>query len=179
MSDNPYAAQINDQESLKKGDHGLRISDGLLVIPKGTKLPDICIITGRRGTGKYFTKEFSWAPNWVYFMILINLLVLLIAYIATKKSGKMEYYFDKTIIRERYKYLTINWLLLGLSVLCVVFAVLFESGLIASLIILFVIAMLVVWAVKLTKIKVAKIDMQFIYLKGIKPEIMDSIVESN
>ncbi len=174
---NPYSAPATQPDSGATGDGQVRCVGDLLVIPKGTKLPGICLFTGTEDGGVFETKKLSWAPPWVFIFILFNILILLVVYLIVRKQGELTFYTDASILARRK---TVGWTWGGTMMAAVVAAVIGFATEVPVLGICSVLAFLValiVLLVKFPKLKIAKIDKTDIHLKGIPPEVRDRIIE--
>ena len=174
---NPYSAPTIQPDSTATGDGMVRCLGDLLLIPKGTKLPGICLFTGKEDGGVFETKKLSWAPPWVFIFILFNLLILLVIYLIVRKQGELTWYTDASILARRR---SVGWTWGTTAMAGVVAAVVgFASELpvVGVCSVLVILVALILLLVKSPKLKIAKIDKTDIHLKGVSPEIRDRIIQ--
>jgi hypothetical protein len=174
---NPYDAPATTEKMISPGIHGtLEMSGKDLKVPIGTKLPPVCLLTGRVGTGKYIEKELVWAPSWVYIFILFNLLILLIVYLVTRKKGVMGYYLDNSIFEKR-KSLT-NKLMISVAVMIslIVVAALGDNVAWIMAPIIGLLVSFIIFAVKYPRI--SKIDKSHIYVGGLSFGVVDYLLSN-
>jgi len=170
---NPYASPTSD-DGLRSGDAvGVHQQGPLTVIPIGSTLPEVCLFTGKRGTGSFEDKTLVWCPPWVLIFILLNVIILLIVYFFAKKQGRLNYYVDESVRRRRVGLL--RWWLgslaggIGMITVGLVGSVVWLSIIGAVIAVLWSLATAIMWP----RLKIAKIDQRFIYLKELPPEVVE------
>lgn len=172
---NPYMApSVEVSKTVASG--GVHQKDGMLLVPLGSELPDVCLITGRRSTGRHVEKTFTWAPGWVYIFILFNLLVLLIVYLIVRKQGKLKYYLDHEVLAKISSVTRNSWLTFAGLVVLEVVGIVQQIPLLIGVPILGSLILLIVALVRLPRLTIAKIDKQFIYLKKVHPDAVERIL---
>ena len=102
MDENPYAppeSGIKFGEGVGRGtsDGIIGIEDNKIVCRSEVKFPESCVKTGRVDDLVEVRKKLYWAPSWVWIFILINLIILAIAYFITRKRIEVVYYIDRNI----------------------------------------------------------------------------------
>jgi len=65
-------------------------SGNLLVASRYAVLPSCCIKCGRPAEPDFFSKKFSWHPQWLYVFVLIAVLVYVILALAISKRMKLQ-----------------------------------------------------------------------------------------
>jgi hypothetical protein len=176
---NPYAAPQGEIGSSGRGAdmRGVARQQGdQLLIPVGSGLPDVCLFTGRRGTGRFYDKKLSWVPPLAFLTIFLGLLILIIVVLILQKHGRLRYYVDEEVVAKMTKATIVCWSLFGGCLLLVGIAIAAQSGLPALLALFLFIGMLVYTVVGIPRLSIAKIDKQYIYLKKVHPDAIDAIV---
>lgn len=174
---NPYSAPAAEIRQLAPPVDGqIHKRDGLLLVPLGSELPAICLFTGKVGTGKYIDRTLVWVSPWLYLLILVNWLILLIVYVIVKKQGRLKYFVDDTVLARRKKVMLISWLVaIGMAALMAA-GIVFELPALIGPPILGLLIVLLVGLVKFPKLKINRIDKQYIHLKGVPEQAMDDII---
>ena len=180
--ENPYAPPSAPPLPQSHGPGGASLADfrregNKLVVTKGARLPDICLVTGEpTAPEQRRARRLYWTPSWVIALILVNLLVLIVVALLVRKSAMVTY----SLSPEATRRLRMGKLL-G--------SVLFIGGLVSF----FIFPMYDIWRlwflVGITAIVAAlivffvvrgpypsKIDVRFIWLAGIKPDVLDRIM---
>jgi hypothetical protein len=173
---NPYsapAAEIRHQAPVDGKIHKL---GGLLMVPVGSELPEICLFTGRTGTGKYEDKKLVWASPWIFLLILVNWLILLIVYMIIRKQGRLRYYVDHAVLAKRRKVMLVSWLGAVLMVALLTTGIVCELPALIGLPILGLLILLIVGLMMTPKLKISRIDKVYIHLKGVPEQAMDGII---
>ena len=85
----------------------------LPAVPKldEVKFPESCVKTGRVDDLVEVRKKLYWAPTWVWLFILLNLIILAIAYFIARKRIEVVYYIDRNIRTNLRIKLTVGLLL--------------------------------------------------------------------
>ena len=174
---NPYSAPQTDiANSSPKAGGTIHQEDGLLVVPIGTELPDICLISGRRSSGRYFDKKLTWSPPWVFIFILVNLLILLIVYLIVRKQGRLKYYLDQEVVTRMRNHTIFSWVAFPSLIAAIVVGTILEILPLIALPLLTLPILLIVMVVIHPRIRIARIDKTAIYLAKVHPEAMDYIL---
>jgi len=130
MEENPYAPP-DVAETMVDFDRSLYFEGDKLVVRKGDCLPPICLMTGEFVDAKSppITKKLSWAPSWIWVLILVNLLVVAVVGLIMQKKGVLSYYLTPAARAKRGRIVTSSWLcsLLG-TVLFIYGLVILETG---------------------------------------------------
>lgn len=176
---NPYSAPQTAIDKHVPKDAVIHRQEDLLVIPIGTELPDICLLTGRRSTGKFFDKKFTWSPGWVYIFLLVNLLVLLIIYLVVRKQGRLKYYLDGAVVTKMKKQALFSWLAFPLLILMIIAGTGLEIPLLIIVPILTIVVLLIVMLFIYPKLHIKKIDKTYIYVAKVHPDAMEYILSAS
>lgn len=100
MQENPFAAPSSPiHATLAEPTHSvgiLALEDNKIVCGDSVRLPAICVKTGRSDDLVKVKKKLYWAPKWVGFLILLNLLILLVVYMIVRKQVDVVYYIDRS-----------------------------------------------------------------------------------
>lgn len=94
--ENPYQTP-NNQEPFAAD---IKVEHPFLIMPKNTSLPECCLKCGEPATER-FTQKLFWVSPWVYLCILINILVLLVVYLITRKVTTVSYSLCDQHAREK------------------------------------------------------------------------------
>ena len=76
-------------------------------------LPAVCLISGVRDDIVWKRRRWSYTPPWVYFLILVNLLVMIIVALIVSKNARLELPYN----REAYRSWRFRLTLLTLTIL--------------------------------------------------------------
>ncbi len=164
---NPYASPTSDDA--RGGGHaeGVHQQGPLTVIPIGSTLPEVCLFTSRRGTGKYEDKKLGWCAPWVLILVLVSPLLLAIVYFFMRKQARLRYFVDDSVRRKRLGLL--RWW--GGSLVAVAGTI--TAGVAGGVTWLILVGILIaaLWSLAVAlmwpRLSIAKIDQRFLYLKGL------------
>lgn len=107
---NPYQAPAAIDLPQAPSTTAMYFRDGnLLVVRDGAELPHRCVLTNEPlGPGDWRKRKlFTWAPPWIYVLILVNLIVLLIVLACVQKKARVTFSMSPAIAR---RYATRGWL---------------------------------------------------------------------
>lgn len=91
---NPYTAPADLAARMTPDETVSYLRDGdFLVVRDGAEMPEVCLLTNQpAGPGSWRKKvRITWAPPWVFALILINILVVLIVMLIIQKKAKITY----------------------------------------------------------------------------------------
>jgi len=174
---NPYQAPASEAASTGTS-YGLSIEGPALVVPKDARLPEICVISGRRGPGLYRTLKLTYVPPWVYVTILASLLVMIIVMLIVQKRGTVTVWISDVERIRRRNAILLNWLLFFGALALFVLAGVLENGWPVVPGIALLVTPLVIYYVRLRIVYPGRIDQNRIWLRGIRPEVMTAMVEA-
>ena len=161
MNDNPYASPDSSLQFDLQGSTGYTEKIGVdgrdLMVRTKMRLPSFCVKTNAPITeDEIRVKAFTWYPRWVLALILLNLLIMLIAYLITKKTCILLYGLSPEV-RARIRNRVAIKILITLALLCVAIALTASDHASASLVawLLFAVSLIVallgnstLWVVK-------------------------------
>lgn len=173
---NPYAAP--EAEIVLTG-QGLRTGEGpwregnLLVLEKGTELPDRCLKCNAPAGGYRLRRNLSWHPPWVYILGLSPIIYIIVA-LLIRKTAKVGGGLCEAHRKTRRRVILTAWVLILAGLGLAVFAGnrnlhggVMAFGLIGALVVL-------IWAVLSTRVlDPARITKQAVWLKGVCPAFLD------
>jgi hypothetical protein len=100
MTDNPYAppTQIAPLTMTMNPTQDCYRYENMLAVRDGTVLPHVCPKTNQATGSDDWRKQLkiTWTPQWVFLLILINVLVVLIVALCVRKRGNITYSMSKT-----------------------------------------------------------------------------------
>lgn len=141
----------------------------MLIVEKGTALPDLCLYSGEPTVGKRVTKKLWWAPPTLALLIVVSALIYLIVYFIVRKSGTIEYSLSEDARNRRTSGIVVGFGGVALSfVLLAVAAEQNSGGMILGALALMILA-LVFGILRARVIHVARIDHTHIHLR-LRPE---------
>ncbi|MCO6047380.1 hypothetical protein NG895_26050 [Aeoliella sp. ICT_H6.2] len=112
MSDNPFESPLAEPEGpdpatdemLVGGEQEVYVEGDCLVVRSGTILPLRCVKTNAPASPKnQIRKEMYWAPSWIALLILANVVILLIVYLAVRKKCVLVYSEDPQLRSARHR----------------------------------------------------------------------------
>ena len=170
---NPYAAPVAGGHA-HTGAPGAAGQDfwregELLVVRKGTHLPDVCLATGQPTGGNVKTKTLQWMPPWIGVVFVLSWPIGLILMLILRKKGQLTYFLSQQAEEKRKK-----GIMIGIGLIIAFFAsvgigIALEAPFAAVVGTLLFIVGLIVAIVYGAPFRVHKIDNEVIYLK-MKPE---------
>ena len=178
---NPYAppeAEIGKRTPVLGGKSDLWRDGNLLVILKGTDLPDRCLKCNAPAEGYRLKRTLSWHRPWWYLMILVNLFVYIIVAMCVRWTAKIKAPFCPRHRARRRNAILIGWLgaLTGLGL--IVFGASYPgyagAAAIGGLIFLLSLLLGVIFSQYLVP---KRIDANYIWLRKISPEFLADLPE--
>lgn len=119
--DNPFAAPQSFEPAVApplatsghRPGRGVRIDGKYLVGRDPMELVTYCVKCGattdpENGEGKRYRRRLSWAPPWVYIFALVNLIVLAIVYMITRRQVNVAYSLCGPCRKRRFRLQMIN-----------------------------------------------------------------------
>ncbi len=149
----------------------------ILIVRNHCTLPPICIATGKMENLIKRKRTESWAPSWIYWLLLIGWLIVLIVYYCIRKTVKFDVFLDKNYAARRLYLMIGNWVLFLFLFIGSFFAFSNEStaGLGACMIITSIIGPLIVYYGFIRMYTVVKIQNDYAWLKFRDPDIVSAI----
>lgn len=92
-SDDQEAPVIKRKKSKRKGERDLRVwreGDAVVTYKEDARMPKRCVACNAPILGERTMRQFSWHPQWVFFLILIGWLPYLILASIMRKSAKVS-----------------------------------------------------------------------------------------
>jgi hypothetical protein len=161
--------------------NGLWRSGDVLVIRKGSTLPNHCV-TCNRPTGNRWQKTFHWVPSWVYFMILAQLLIYLIVYYSVRKSADLALPLCEDHSEKRKRDTALAWLLVcgGLVLMFASIAAADSPRLLTAVFALAIAGVVsgAVFSTRANVVKPVKIDRDHVWLKKVSPDFLAALPEA-
>jgi hypothetical protein len=174
---NPYAAprsEIAPDDSHLTGEGGLWRDGPLLMIRKGTELPDRCVKCNGTAGGYRLKRTLSWHPSYWFLLVLVSPLIYIIVALCVRKTAKVAVGLCERHRSARRRAIAVGWLLslagIGLIVL---------SGYDIPFLNLAGIGVLVggiLFGIIRSQVLVPKrIDQNFVWLKKVSPEYLAAL----
>jgi hypothetical protein len=148
-----------------------------MVTRSDTPMPDRCVRCNAPAKGFRLKRQLSWHPPAYYLLILISILIYVIVAMCIRKKGTLYIGLCENHRVQRSRFILASWLagLIGLGLLFA--AAGYESGALAFTGIVLVLAAIVVGAVKAPVISTAKIDNDFVWVKGVNEAFLAELPE--
>jgi hypothetical protein len=88
----------------------------ILITSLDVDLPDICVKCAAPGDGKRFKKTYYWHSQWVFLIVLVNIIIYALVAVCVRKKAKVRGTLCRVHRRERalYLFLATITLLLGI-----------------------------------------------------------------
>ena len=120
-AENPYSSPQSalgiDASIVEVGEYQVDGRD--LMLRNGKKLPSFCIKSNEPITESDFrTKTLSWCPRWVLVLIVLNVLIMLVAYFITCKKCLLTFGLSPEV-RRKYRNRLIAKSAIAIALLCV------------------------------------------------------------
>jgi hypothetical protein len=147
-----------------------------LVCRPETVLPERCVKCNSPTQGR-LKRRLYWHPPLVYLLILINLLVYAIVAIIVRKRARLEIGLCEAHRKRRILIIAVSWLTVLLGIVFVIYGVGNNQGGLAALGVLAILVAAVVGAILGPQVAAAKIDKDYVWLKGVCPEYLESLPE--
>jgi hypothetical protein len=151
--------------------------DRQMVTRSDTPMPDRCIKCNAPAKGFRLKRQLSWHPPAYFLLLLVSILIYVIVAMIIRKKATLYIGLCDTHRAQRNRYIMLSWLiaLLGLGVLFAAAAwnkeLLFLPG------ILLFLAGIIVGVVKVPMITAAKIDNEFVWVKGADQSFLAQLPE--
>lgn len=165
---NPYAPPTHERAAPGTGGpgmHGVRLSGGVLICDKGTRLPALCLYSGVPVSGPPIQKKLTWVPQWCILILAFSPLIGLIIYLFVKKSGTLSYTLSPAALERRQQAVTFGLAATGLCVAGWVVGLNYGPDWLPMLGILAFLIGLLVAIVRSRLFTIAKIDEATVHLK--------------
>jgi len=193
---NPYAApenwdytdaQITGAPLDEVGNQIGAWRDGrLLVMHKQARLPDRCVKSNApTSPDQRWRHKFTWCHPAVLFTVLINFLVLFVAYLIFRKQATIEVGIMPSFLDRRRRAMTIGWLLMaggivgliaGIVVVTDMNADTSQWGVPAMLVSAIVILLGAGWAGFGSRIVTCqKMNKHYVWLRGVHPDYLETL----
>ncbi len=172
MSDfNPYAAPKSEIVEQKR--EGLWRDGPLLVIGKGTELPDRCLRCNEPAHGYRLKRTFSWhKPAW-YLLVLFNLIIYIIVAMCVRWTAKVSAPFCPRHRSMRRRAIALGWLgsLAGIGL--IVFGASYpDYAIVIAVGVCVFLGSLISGVVSSQMVVPKRIDKNFVWLKKVSPDFL-------
>ena len=107
----------------------------------------------------------------------MSIWIVFILYLILRKQGRLRYFVADEILARRKRATIVCWSLLGAMVLSVIVAIAAQINAFFVLFFLFAVALLIAAVVMVPRLRIAKIDKDYIYPKKVHPDAMAAITE--
>jgi hypothetical protein len=152
-----FIPQPNAPQIVRSGSHVF-----IALPPEGQAvyLPPFCVKCGQPATDKPIVKRFSWHQPAYFLLILVGLLIYVIVALIVRKTIRVGVPLCAQHAQRRSLWLTLAWVLpvIGIADAFVLPRFNVDPGWIVSLVVMFVLAGLVIWAVAGNPIRPRSID---------------------
>jgi hypothetical protein len=165
------------QEGLSTADITVARSRRILVMGKNAMLPGRCIKCNAPANPARLRRNLSWHNPAFYLLVLINILVYAIVAIIIRKKAVVDIPLCDKHIAKRRASIMIAWMLVLAAVALIVGAIVVESGLVGIAGGLLFLGGLIYAAVATPVVKVHQIDKEYVWLKGICNDYLNSLPE--
>ena len=184
MSDfNPYAApksEIMEQAHHLAEEGGLWRDGPLLVIRKGTELPDRCLKCNGPAEGYRLKRTLSWhRPAW-YLLVLFNLIIYVIVALCVRWTAKVAAPLCPRHRSKRRRAIAVGWLgsLAGIGLMVVGASVPIDGIIIGAVVVVGLVLFLasLIYGMATSQMVVPKrIDKNFVWLKKVSPDFLAAL----
>lgn len=87
---------------------GLWRDGNTLVVYKGATLPPRCVQTNQP-TASYLERKLTWAPSWVYWLLLVNVILCVIVALILQKKAVLRIGLTEEQLARRSRLIMISW----------------------------------------------------------------------
>ena len=154
-------------------------SGKLLVMHKNAVLPDRCVKTNKPTSGVRLKRKLYWHHPALYLLVLVNVLLYAIVALCVRKNAKIEIGVTQEILTQRKKAIFAAWIccLGGIALFIFGVANLDSHGIFLLFGVILFLAGLIWGAVKTPVVSPARIDTDYVWLKGVNPNYLASFPE--
>lgn len=151
-----------------------------LVVRPETPLPDRCVKCNAPANGSRLRRRLYWHHWGVYFLLLVNLLIYAVVAIIVRKRANLEIGLCETHRKRRIIIVAGSWLtaLAGIGMMVYGFSAT-NAGAFAGIGALVFLTALIVGVVAGPQVAAAKIDKEFVWVRGVCREYLAELPEWN
>jgi hypothetical protein len=141
-------------------------SNRQIVTRSETPMPDRCVCCNGPANGFRLKRKLYWHhPAW-YILVVISILIYLIVALIVRKKAQLDIGLCEAHRRQRTLFLAISWGAAVIGIALIIAAVAGYGGMLAVLGIILLLGAAVCGAVKVAIVSAAKIDKEFVWVKG-------------
>jgi len=158
----------------------VRIEGQALVVPKDQPFPAICIRTGATEDllPSPINCKLSWHHPAAFFALLLNILIYLVIAMVISKKSTHAVYLSRPARAVQIKWHLANWGIFIAMLVAFGVAITKESGGLALLGTTLLIAAITIYFLKVRLLYAARIDKVEARIRGIRPEVMEKLVQA-
>ncbi|HEV7282613.1 MAG TPA: hypothetical protein VGN57_20580 [Pirellulaceae bacterium] len=175
-----YAAQYNPAVPI-----GIWARGQTMIFHKAAVFPDICLKSGKPAAGSRFKQKLSWHPPWIIVMIFVALLIYIILAAIFTKTAHIDVALLPEFKKRRRMHLAIGTTALLACVAAFIGGIVWMGNtepnpeplafvLFFGSIVAFIGSMIYL-AIMPRMFKIEKITDNYVYLKGIHPDVMKQL----
>jgi len=149
-----------------------------LVVPLGAQLPARCVKCGQAVTTQPIRRKLSWHKQWIFLLLLLNVLIYLIVAIIVRKKAVIEVPICPEHRKRRAMIIAMSWLMVLLSIGMFVLAANVNNGGPWALggVVLFLIG-IILGITKGTLVRAVRIDDRFLWVNGFGKSFLEPLPE--
>ncbi len=147
----------------------------LIVFRKNTALPFRCVKCNAPAHGKPLRSNLSWHPPAIYLTILIGLIIYVIVALCVQKSARISFGLCARHRRRRARVVAVSWLFALTCVSLIVCSIPLDNPAFAVLGLLILILGLVLYLIFARSLTAARIDNEWVWLRGAGEEFLDTL----
>jgi hypothetical protein len=153
---------------------GVWADGATLLMHKQAQLPHRCVRCNSAADVRRLNRQL-WYIHPALYALVISPLIFLIVYLIVRKGARIDVPVCEAHVQRRRNLMTVAGCLMALGILGFVAAAYLSSGIPFVLGLLVLLASLVVLVVGSRHVTPAKIDEQYVWLKGVSPEFLASL----
>ena len=144
----------------------------LLVTTKDIVLPDRCVKCNGPANGYKLRRTLRWHHPLYYLLIFAGWLVYLIVALVIRKTARVHIGLCERHLTNRRIAIFVSWSVFALGIFAIILAIANETGALALLGIMMIIASAIYGALGARTIYASKIDERFAWIKGVNSEYL-------
>jgi hypothetical protein len=148
-----------------------------MVLRPETTLPDRCVCCNAPTQGYRLKRNLYWHPPWYYLLILISILVYAIVALCIRKKAVIYISLCEAHRIQRKWFITGSWVAAFLGLGLLIAGIAGYGGWLALLGVVLLLGALICGAVKGAVVSAARIDREFVWVKGVGQPFLADLPE--